>query len=98
MSIDAVEEVRIGTGVCPDAVADVVHDAVWGEGYADVVGAFAANLPPQYVTRLDRLIGGDDLPVGVVGQVGADVGYPAVVDVGVGGFVVVFSVVIHLFL
>ena len=41
---------------------------------------------------------GDDLPVGVVGQVRADVGDAAVVDVGVGGLAVSFAVVEDFFL
>ena len=38
------EGVRVGGGVGPLAVADVVHDASIGNGDADVVGALAANL------------------------------------------------------
>jgi len=44
------------------------------------------------------LIRGDDLPVGVVGEVGADVGNATVIDVGVGRLAVLFSVLEHLFL
>ena len=77
----------MGGGVGPDAVADVVHDAPVGDGDADVVGALAADFPPDDVAGLDGLVHGDDLPVGVVGQVGADVGDAAAKSEGRGAVV-----------
>ena len=97
-AVDAVEGEGAGGGVGPDAVADVVHDAPIGDGDADVVGALAADLPPDDVAGLDGLVRGDDLPVGVVGQVGADVGDAPVVDVGVGRFVRTLSVLVDFLL
>ena len=97
-AVDAVEGVRVGGGVGPDAVADVVHDARVGDGDADVVGALAADFPPDDVAGLDGLVHRDDLPVGVVGQVRADVGDAAVVDVGVGGLAILLAVVEDFFL
>lgn len=97
-AVDAVKREGVGFGVCPDAVADVVHDAPIGDGDADVVGALAADLPPDDVAGLDGLVRGDDLPVGVVGQVGADVGDAPVVDVGVGRFVRALSVLVDFLL
>ena len=97
-AVDAVEGVRVGGGVGPDAVADVVHDAPVGDGHADMVGALAADLPPDDVAGLDGLVHGYHLPVGVVGEVGADVGDAAVVDVGVGGLAVFLAVFEDFFL
>ena len=58
-----------------------------------MVGALAADFPPDDVAGLDGLVHGDDLPVGVVGQVRADVGDAPVVDVGVGGLAALLAVV-----
>ena len=88
----------VGAGVGPDAVADVVHDAVGGDGDSDMVGAFAADFPPDDVSGLDWAFGWDHLPVGVVGEVRADVGDAAVVDVGVGRLAIALPVLIDFIL
>jgi len=43
-AVDAVEGVGVGAGVGPDAVADVVHDAVVGDGEDYVEGMLAVHL------------------------------------------------------
>ena len=51
-AVDAVKGEGVGFGVGPDAVADVVHDAPVGDRHADVVGALAADFPPDDVAGL----------------------------------------------
>ena len=97
-AVDAVKREGVGFGVCPDAVADVVHDARIGDRHADVVGALAADFPPDDVAGLDGLVGGHHFPIGMVGQVSADVGNPTVVNVGVGGLAFSLAVLVHFLL
>ena len=79
-------------------MADVVHDARVRDGDADVVGALAADFPPYDVAGLDGLVSGNDFPIRVVGEVGADVGDAAVIDVGVGRLAVFLAVLVDLLL
>ena len=63
-----------------------------------MVRALATDFPPDDIAGFYGLVLGDDLPVGVVGQVSADVGDAAVVDVGVGRLAISLAVVEDFFL